>query len=135
MSPASSTDRIVSATSRAILFAASLLPASDMAFSQSRQTGMIIRFTLNGTSVVATLDDNATTRDFLARLPLTLKLEDYAATEKIAYLPSKLSIEGAPSAIDPKAGDLTYCAHWGNLALFHKDFRRSSRPREARACR
>ncbi|QQF06199.1 cyclophilin-like fold protein [Sinorhizobium meliloti] len=86
---------------------------------------MKIKFTLNGTPVVAVLEHNATTRDFLALLPLRVKLEDFAATEKIAYLPSKLSTRGAPSAINPKAGDVTYYAPWGNLALFHKDFRRS----------
>lgn len=86
---------------------------------------MKIKFTLNATPVVAVLEDNATTRDFLALLPLRVKLEDFAATEKIAYLSSKLSTRGAPSAIDPKAGDVTYYAPWGNLALFHKDFRRS----------
>ncbi|WP_052018842.1 cyclophilin-like fold protein [Brucella intermedia] len=86
---------------------------------------MTIKFTLNGTPVVAVLEDNATTRDFLALLPLKVKLEDFAATEKIAYLPSKLSTKDAPSAIVPKAGDVTYYAPWGNLALFHKDFRRS----------
>jgi hypothetical protein len=86
---------------------------------------MKIKFSFNGTQVVADLKDSATTRDFLALLPLRVKLEDFAATEKIAYLPSKLSTKGAPSAIDPKAGDVTYYAPWGNLALFHKDFRHS----------
>lgn len=86
---------------------------------------MKIRFVLNGTTVSATLEDNATSRDFLAVLPLRVKLEDYAATEKIAYLPKKLSTEGAPAAIVPQAGDVTYYAPWGNLAIFHKDFRKS----------
>ncbi|TIL58632.1 MAG: hypothetical protein E5Y79_19205 [Mesorhizobium sp.] len=86
---------------------------------------MTIRFTLNGTPVTATLADNATARDFIAMLPLTVTLEDFAATEKIAYLPAKLSTQGAPSGIDPRAGDVTYYAPWGNLALFHKDFRHS----------
>ncbi len=110
---------------RTILLAASFILAGNAAYSQSAETNMNIKFTLNGTSVVAVLEDNATTRDFLSLLPLKVKLEDFAATEKIAYLPSKLSTRGAPPAIDPKAGDVTYYAPWGNLALFHKDFRRS----------
>ncbi len=86
---------------------------------------MKITFPPNGTPVVAVLDDTAATRDFLALLPLTVTLEDYAATEKIAYLPAKLDTQGAPEAIEPKAGDFAYYAPWGNLVLFHKDFRRS----------
>jgi hypothetical protein len=86
---------------------------------------MKIRFTLNGTVVTATLEDNATSRDFIGMLPLTVTLEDFASTEKIAYLPAKLSTQGSPSGIDPKVGDVTYYAPWGNLALFHKDFRHS----------
>jgi hypothetical protein len=83
---------------------------------------MKIRLTINGHATLATLDDNATARDFLSLLPLTLALEDYAATEKIAYPPRKLSTQGAPAGIDPDIGDITYYAPWGNLALFYKDF-------------
>ena len=112
-------------TRRTIPLAATFFLASANAHSQTAQNTMKIRFTLDGASVVAILEDNATTRDFLALLPLRVTLEDYAATEKIAYLPSKLSTDGAPAAIDPRAGDVTYYAPWGNLAIFHKDFRRS----------
>lgn len=114
----------MSMTRRTILFAAAFSLASA-AYSQSAQRTMKIKFTLSGTPVFAVLEDNATTRDFLALLPLKVKLEDFAATEKIAYLSSKLSTKDAPSAIVPKAGDVAYYAPWGNLALFHKDFRRS----------
>jgi len=81
-----------------------------------------IHLTLNGISTTASLIDSPTTRDFIALLPLTLKLEDYANTEKIAYLPKKLSTQGAPAGIDPDVGDITYYAPWGNLALFYRDF-------------
>jgi hypothetical protein len=72
-----------------------------------------------------TLDDNATARDFMGLLPLKLTLTDYASTEKIGDLPRKLSTQGAPAAINPVIGDVTYYAPWGNLAIFHKDFRNS----------
>jgi len=81
-----------------------------------------IRLTIAGKSTTATLLDNATARDFLALLPLTLKLDDYASTEKIAYLPKKLSTQGAPAGVDPDAGHITYYAPWGNLAIFYRDF-------------
>ena len=83
---------------------------------------MKIRLTINGRSTTATLDDNATARDFLSMLPLTLTLKDYASTEKIGYPPRKLSTQGAPAGIDPAVGDITYYAPWGNLALFYRDF-------------
>jgi hypothetical protein len=81
---------------------------------------------VEGTAVTATLDDNETSRDFVSLLPLTLTLQDYAATEKISDLPRRLSTTGAPPGSDPSVGDITYYAPWGNLALFYKDFGYSS---------
>jgi hypothetical protein len=83
---------------------------------------MKIRLTINGNAVTATLIENATARDFLRLLPMTLTLEDYASTEKINYLPRKLSTAGAPAGSDPSVGDIAYYAPWGNLAIFYKDF-------------
>lgn len=83
---------------------------------------MKIRLTINGKALTATLLDNATSRDFLSLLPMTVTLEDYSATEKITYLPRKLSTAGAPAGSDPSVGDIAYYAPWGNLAIFYKDF-------------
>lgn len=85
-----------------------------------------IRLTVNGKTMTATLADTPTAKDFYSLLPLTLTLDDYAATEKIAYLPRKLSKDGAPAGINPATGDITYYAPWGNLAIFYKDFGYSS---------
>lgn len=74
----------------------------------------------------ATLDDSAAARDFAALLPLDLELTDYAGTEKVAPLPKKLDTTGAPAAYAARAGDLTYYAPWGNLAIFYRDFRSAS---------
>ena len=76
--------------------------------------------------ITATLTDNATSRDFVSLLPMSLTLEDYAATEKVSDLPRKLSTEGAPAGSTPSVGDIAYYAPWGNLAMFYKDFRYSS---------
>lgn len=83
---------------------------------------MQIRLISAGRELTATLTDSAASRDFLAMLPLTLTLEDYAATEKIADLPGRLSAQGAPAGCSASAGDITYYAPWGNLAVFYKDF-------------
>jgi hypothetical protein len=72
--------------------------------------------------MTATLFDNKTTQDFISLLPLTLTFEDYGETEKISYLPTRLSTEDAPSGSDLSVGDITYYAPWGNLAIFYRDF-------------
>jgi hypothetical protein len=85
-----------------------------------------LRVTIGQQVLTATLHDNATTRDFIALLPLTLTLQDYAGTEKVSELPARLATKGAPAGHKPSVGDLTYYAPWGNLALFYRDFRYSS---------
>ena len=83
---------------------------------------MKLKITIGEQYVMATVYDNATTKDFVSLLPLTLELNDYAETEKISYLSQKLTAQGAPSGCDPDVGDITYYAPWGNLAIFYKDF-------------
>ena len=83
---------------------------------------MPLRLTFNGQPVIATLDDTPSSRDFASQLPMTLALQDHASTEKIAYLPRKLTTQGAPAGIAPRVGDIAYYAPWGNLALFYRDF-------------
>jgi hypothetical protein len=83
---------------------------------------MRIRLTFDGKVVEATLLDNATARDLLSLLPMTLTLDDYNSTEKIGYPPRKLSTADAPAGVDPSVGDIAYYAPWGNLAIFYKDF-------------
>ncbi|HBO1017302.1 TPA: hypothetical protein L4E59_005283 [Pseudomonas aeruginosa] len=87
---------------------------------------MKIRLLIDGQPVSATLDDNAAARDFLAMLPLTLSLSDYAFTEKIADLPQKLSTHDAPAGYAADIGDITYYAPWGNLAIFYRSFKYAS---------
>lgn len=70
--------------------------------------------------IPATLQDNAAARDFVARLPLTLTLEDYGDTEKISPLPGRLSTAGAPAMGKPFRGAIAYYAPWGNLCIFRK---------------
>lgn len=80
---------------------------------------MKIQLAVEGRVIAATLEHTAVARDFAALLPLELSLDDYAATEKIANLPRKLSVAGAPSGTDAHPGDISYYAPWGNLALFY----------------
>lgn len=86
------------------------------------ESTMKIRFVFDDQTVTATLNDSPSVQDFVAQLPLTVELEDYASTEKIAYLPSKLTKQGAPAGVSSKAGDISYYAPWGNLVVFYKSF-------------
>jgi hypothetical protein len=72
--------------------------------------------------LIATIDNNATARDFLTLLPMKLLLKDYHSTEKVSDLPKKLTIKDAPSGSTPSKSSIAYYAPWGNLALFYKDF-------------
>jgi hypothetical protein len=104
-----------------LVIALSLVLARSPVSSEEAST-MRIRLTFDGKAVEATLLDNATARDLLSLLPMTLTLEDYASTEKIGYPPRKLSTAGAPAGVDPSVGDIAYYVPWGNLAIFYKDF-------------
>lgn len=107
---------------RLLLLAVAIPMVVVSAAQGEEKSAMKVRLMINGKAVTATMLDNATARDFLSLLPVTLKLEDYASTEKIAYPPRKLATAGAPAGIDPDVGDIAYYAPWGNLAIFYKDF-------------
>ena len=90
------------------------------------ETSRKIRIEFNGASTTATLYDNPSTRDFASMLPLDLTIDDYSTNEKIAYLPRKLTEEGAGPFANEAPGDLAYYAPWGNLAFFYGSYRYSS---------
>lgn len=100
------------------------LPSSPGTARQAGE-GLRVRLTFEGGEAIVQLDDHPASRDFYARLPLRLTLEDYNATEKIGYLPEKLKTAGSPTSCDPEAGTFAYYAPWGNLAIFYRDFRHS----------
>jgi hypothetical protein len=116
----------IAALTSALALAAAPVHAQQPVRTQVKVKAMKIRLTMEEKVLTATLRDNETARDFVSLLPLTLTLEDYAATEKISDLPRRLSTKGAPAGTAAAAGDITYYAPWGNLALFHRDFRHSN---------
>lgn len=85
-----------------------------------------LKVTVGQSTLIIKLHDNPTVNDFVSLLPLTVDLSDYNKTEMIGNIPRKLSIDKAPAGYQPRAGDLTYYAPWGNLALFYKPFRYSN---------
>lgn len=86
-------------------------------------TDMRVRFTFNGLTMLATLYDSPASRDFFAMLPLDLTIENYGPNEKIAYLPRKLTEEGSGPFSNERPYDLCYFMPWGNLAMFHADYK------------
>lgn len=87
---------------------------------------MRIHVIIEGRTLFATLDGTAAARDFASLLPLDLTLSDYASTEKVGDLPRRLATHGAPRSYKPSAGDITYYAPWGNLAIFYRGFGNSA---------
>jgi hypothetical protein len=80
---------------RKLTFALSVIAFAFLAVrsADAEADSMKIRIRINGNEIETTLIDSATSRDFVSLLPLKLTLEDYGETEKIAYLPRKLSTE------------------------------------------
>jgi hypothetical protein len=79
-----------------------------------------ITITMGDTTVRGTLEANATTADLIAQLPLDLSFEDFGGQEKIATLPTALSLDGLPSGSDAPAGTLGYYAPDQGLVLYYE---------------
>jgi len=92
--------------------------AAQSSSAHIQEFPMKIRLIIGDEVTIAVLYDNATARDFATLLPLSLTVTDYARIERVSDLPHKLSTQGAPEGMTPKAGDLTHYAPWGNLAIF-----------------
>jgi hypothetical protein len=86
-------------------------------------TDVRTRMTFGGRTLIATLYDNLSARDFASMLPLDPTIEDYSNNEKIAYLPRKLTEDGSGPVGSEQPGDLCYCQPSGNLALFYAGYR------------
>jgi hypothetical protein len=76
---------------------------------------------IGDTVLTGRLWDNATARDLIAQLPLTLTFSDYGGQEKLASLPRKLSMDGVPPGDDPLPGDFTYYAPSGVVVFLYED--------------
>ncbi len=80
-----------------------------------------IKIKIMDQELIAVMEDNPITRDFLEMLPLTMSFKDFSGAEKISYPPSKMSTQEAPDGYTPKKGDIACYSPWGNLAVFYKD--------------
>ena len=76
--------------------------------------------------IIIKLADNAATQSLRSMLPAELEFKDFNNTEKIAYPPNKLNVNGAPKGHAPKAGDMCIYVPWGNICIFYHDYKFSS---------
>lgn len=91
-------------------------PADEAA---DQVVGTVVRFVSDRTTVDVTIgEDSPGVRDFLTLLPLEVTVEEFAGTEKIAYLSRELNYAGSPGS-DPEDGDLIYYTPWGNLGFYY----------------
>lgn len=91
-------------------------------FKNNNETSMNIKITVGGKAVTATMEDNASARDFLSRLPLDVTMNDFGDTEKIFYPKPELSTAGVSGGCTPVPGDITIYVPWGNVAIFRKNW-------------
>jgi hypothetical protein len=80
-----------------------------------------IRVIIGDTVLTGRLWDNATARDLIAQLPLTLTFRDFNGVEKIGQLPRKLSMDGVPAGDDPFPRDIGYYNPSGDLVFYYDD--------------
>lgn len=114
-----------------ILLLLSIPRAAALNQAKARQSqggdsrGMNINIIVGDKTVRAVLDDNPTSRDFVAMLPMTVTFEDFAGREKISHLSKKLSTEGRTADYQANVWDITYYVPWGNIAVFYEPYKPS----------
>jgi Uncharacterized conserved protein len=94
---------------------------SDKMKEEANSKNTKIKIRIMDKELIAVMEDNPTTKDFLNMLPLTMSFKDFSGAEKISYPPNKLSTEKAPEGYTPKKGDIACYSPWGNIAVFYKD--------------
>jgi len=89
--------------------------------STERITNMKIRITIADKVVIASVADNATARDFVSLLPLSVSMKDLFGREKYGDLPKPLSEKG-PRENRYEVGDIAYWSPAHQVAVYyHQD--------------
>lgn len=91
--------------------------------TQTAAQGTKLSMQVAGSAVSIALADNAATQRLIAQLPADLEFKDFNNTEKIAYLPNKINVDGTPKGYAPKAGDMCIYVPWGNICIFYHDYK------------
>jgi hypothetical protein len=91
--------------------------AEPVAAGRSHDVKINIR--IAGKTLSATLADNATARDFVALLPLSLSMGDLFGREKYGNLPRALS-ENGPRRRYYELGDIAYWSPSHDVAIYYR---------------
>ena len=103
-----------------LLLVASLV-AVDASKASERTMNMKIRISIADKVVIATVADNATARDFVSVLPLSVSMKDLFGREKYGDLPKALS-ENGPRKTRYEVGDIAYWSPDHQFAVYyHQD--------------
>ena len=92
-----------------------------MSTNQRATSETLLRVIIGDAILLGRLWNNATARDLIAQLPLTLTFRDFNGVEKLAQLPRKLSMDGVPAGDDASPRDIGYYNPSGNLVFYYDD--------------
>jgi hypothetical protein len=84
----------------------------------TQAAGTKIRIRTGRRTLTATVARNATARDFLSLLPLSLRMRDFLAQEKTAPLPRALARGGTPR-YRYSAGDIALWPHGPDVVVYY----------------
>lgn len=88
--------------------------------TEARAAGTPITISFDCAAVSGRLLGNATARSLIDRLPLKLSFSDFGGQEKLAKLPSPLSLDGVPSGDDADPLTIGYYAPGQVLVLYYE---------------
>jgi hypothetical protein len=89
--------------------------------AMNETNGTPITVAIGDATLHAHLWDNATARDLMSLLPLTLTFNDYNRVEKLSRLPRALSLQGMPRGAGAAPADIGYYAPANDLVLYYRD--------------
>jgi hypothetical protein len=78
-----------------------------------------IKITVGDTEITALMADNAAARDFVSRLPLAVRMDDFANAEKIFYPEPRLTTKGVSGGHRTKTGDICIYVPWGDVFIYY----------------
>lgn len=87
--------------------------------SATTATSMKIRLRIGARTLTATVARNATARDFVSLLPLTLRMSDLFGREKAGPLPRALARGGRPRHTY-SVGDIIYWSPGPDVAVYYR---------------
>jgi hypothetical protein len=93
--------------------------AAAASTAPTQAPGTKIRIRIGRRTLTATVARNATARDFLSLLPLSLRMRDFQAQEKTSPLPRALASGGTPR-YRFSAGDIGYWPPGPDVVLYYR---------------